>query len=175
MKRSTDKKKPEAEAPARAEGAAAEEKGGRKKHRCFAKFRKRRTLKTYVWTYFMFFVLFVLALLWLFQYFFLPKYYRSARIRTAADSAESVINSYNSSELEEARSFARQTAFNNNMFVMICDESGKELIMENNMGNFSFFSKPCVQFFLTPARVSRLFHKTNVLLLLTTEFILSFC
>ena len=145
MKRSTDNKKPEAEVPAaesaQAEGAAAEEKGGRKKRCCFAKFRKRRTLKTYVWTYFMFFVLFVLVLLWLFQYFFLPKYYRSARIRTAANSAESVINSYNSSELEEARSYARQTAFNNNMFVMICDESGKELIMENNMGNFSFFSK----------------------------------
>lgn len=102
---------------------------------------RKMPLKWYVWGCFMVFVVFILVLLWLFQYFFLPKYYRAARIRDVMSAADNLIERYQSSSVEDTRTYARQLAFNNNMFVLITDESGRDLIMENNMGNFSFFSK----------------------------------
>lgn len=89
----------------------------------------------------MVFVVFILVLLWLFQYFFLPKYYRAAKIRSVISSADSIIAQFNDSAVEDTSAYARQLAFNNNMFVLIIDENGEDLVMENNMGNFSFFSK----------------------------------
>lgn len=89
----------------------------------------------------MVFVVFILVLLWLFQYFFLPKYYRAAKIRSVISSADSIIAQFNGSSVEDTSAYARQLAFNNNMFVLIIDENGEDLVMENNMGNFSFFSK----------------------------------
>ena len=100
--------------------------------------RNRAPLKAYVWLYFMFFIVFILVLLWVFQYFFLPKYYRSAKIRDVIDAADMLIENYGS---ENIQSYARHMAFVNGMYVLVTDENGKDTIMENNMGNYSFFSK----------------------------------
>lgn len=105
------------------------------------KFSGRKTpLKGYVWGCFMIFVIFILILLWLFQYLFLPKYYRAAKIRDVVSAAKDIVEKYGS-DTEDVRGYARQLAFNNNMFVLVTDEAGNSIIMENNMGDFSFFSK----------------------------------
>jgi signal transduction histidine kinase len=86
----------------------------------------------------MIFVVFILVLLWVFQYFFLPKYYRSAKIRDVTSVAQDLITNYDSDDIQE---YARSMAFNNNMYILMTDENGEDLIKENNMGDFSFFSK----------------------------------
>ncbi len=109
------------------------------KHRHKGKRKKRRkpTLKTYVWLCFMAFALCILVLLWVFQYFFLPKYYRSAKIRDIMQQADEFVEDFNA---DDAGGYARHMAFDNNMFILVVDENGEDVVKENNMGNYSFFS-----------------------------------
>lgn len=100
--------------------------------------KQKKPLKHYVWLYFMVMIICILVLLWLFQYFFLPKYYRAAKIREVITACDSLIINFGTENMQE---YARQVTFNQNMFVLICDETGEDVITENNMGNYSFFSK----------------------------------
>lgn len=108
------------------------------KQRKARKTHKKRPLKHYVWLYFMVLIICILLLLWLFQYFFLPKYYRAAKIREVTASAESLIQRFRTENIED---YARKLTFNQNMFILITDPNGEDLVLENNMGNYSFFSK----------------------------------
>jgi signal transduction histidine kinase len=111
-----------------------------KPHKLRRQHAKKFPLKWYVWGSFMVVVIFILVLLWLFQYFFLPKYYRAAKIRSVMSAAENIIDKYDSSTVDEISTYAHKLAFDNNMFVLLTDEKGEDLVMENNMGDFSFFS-----------------------------------
>ena len=95
-------------------------------------------LKHYVWLYFMVEAVCILALLWLFQYFYLPKYYRAAKIRDVMSAADSIIENFNTNDRS---GYVRETAFNNNMFVLIKDSEGGDVEYQNNMGNYSFFGR----------------------------------
>ncbi len=116
------------------EAVADEPKHGHKGKR---KKRRKPTLKTYVWLCFMAFALCILVLLWVFQYFFLPKYYRSAKIRDIMQQADEFVEDFNA---DDAGGYARHMAFDNNMFILVVDENGEDVVKENNMGNYSFFS-----------------------------------
>ncbi len=102
------------------------------------KTRSKQPLKVYVWLYFMVLILCILVLLWVFQYFFLPKYYRAAKIREVTASAESLIANFGTENMQE---YARKLTFNQNMFILITDANSEEKVLENNMGNYSFFSR----------------------------------
>ena len=106
-----------------------------RKHR-LKKLFQRMTLKTYVWLSFMAFAISIVIILWLFQYFFLPNYYRSAKIKEVINQADSLIENYSSDDIG---GYARDVAFNNNMYILITDEDGNDIVSENSMGNFSFF------------------------------------
>ncbi|MGN0632953.1 MAG: ATP-binding protein, partial [Oscillospiraceae bacterium] len=81
---------------------------------------------------------FILVLLWVFQYFFLPRYYRSAKIRDVVAAADDIIGNYSRDDISR---YVRRVAFNNNMYILVTDENGNDVILENNMGNSSFFSE----------------------------------
>lgn len=83
-------------------------------------------------------VIFILVILWLFQYFFLPRYYRAAKIRDVSDVADRLIGGFDSSDTAFE---VRKMAFNNNMFILITDSEGNDVALENNLGNYSFFGK----------------------------------
>ncbi|MBR6102003.1 MAG: HAMP domain-containing histidine kinase [Ruminococcus sp.] len=84
--------------------------------------------------YFMIFTVLILVLLWVFQYFFLAGYYRSARIRSVSNTAETLINAYNTGDADFE---LMRAAFDNSLCIVITDSGGKMLKGENNLGSFS--------------------------------------
>jgi len=100
-------------------------------------FGEKGTIRSYVWTYFMFFALFILILIWLFQYILLDNYYKSAKVRDITKSANQIINAYGTAAQNRTN---RMIAFDNNFCIVITDEMGNPLIIENNLGAFSFLS-----------------------------------
>ena len=95
----------------------------------------KRSLRSYVWLYFMIFTILILLLLWVFQYFFLASYYRSAKIRSVSNAARNITRRYDSADL---KNLLKRTAFDNSMCIVITDNAGNVLIGENNLGSFSF-------------------------------------
>ena len=88
--------------------------------------------------YFIFFTAFILILIWLFQYFFLERYYQSAKIRDITDAANQIIQAYGTDEQEVTN---RSLAFDNSLCIVITDEMGNPIVMENNMGAYSHLNK----------------------------------
>ena len=122
-----------------AEAAKAETKRRRKKAGNKKKNNDRKLpLKIYVWICFMVVVLFILVLLWIFQYFFLPRYYRAAKIRDVIAAGDKLISGWSSPDIKDK---ARSLAFEHNMYMLVTDDEGRTVINANNMGDFSFFSE----------------------------------
>ena len=88
--------------------------------------------------YFIFFTAFILILIWLFQYFFLERYYQSAKIRDITDAANQIIQAYGTDQQEVTN---RSLAFDNSLCIVITDEMGNPIVMENNMGAYSHLNK----------------------------------
>lgn len=82
----------------------------------------------------MIFAILILLLLWVFQYFFLDSYYRSARIRAVSETADRLIDSY---ETHSFRSELEKIAFDNNMCIVMSDSTGSLRQGVNNLGSFS--------------------------------------
>ena len=98
--------------------------------------RENRSLRSYVWMYFMIFTVFILVLLWLFQYVFLANYYQTAKVRNIQKASRTITKKYDSSEIED---IARRLAFENELCILVTDEQGKPLLFENNLGSYSVF------------------------------------
>lgn len=97
----------------------------------------KRSLRSYVWWYFMLFAVLILLLLWVFQYFFLASYYRSARIRAVSRTADELIKNY--ADSSEFSSQVQQLAFDNSLCILITDSTGQLVESDNNLGSFSYF------------------------------------
>ncbi|MFT3951673.1 MAG: HAMP domain-containing sensor histidine kinase [Oscillospiraceae bacterium] len=97
---------------------------------------KNRTLKTYVWIYFMIFTALILVLLWLFQYVFLESYYKSMKAQDLSRAADKIEANISSGDLNGV---VRDIAFHNNIYVLITDSMVNPILDENAMGSFSFF------------------------------------
>ena len=95
-------------------------------------------MKYYVWIYFMIFTILILAILWVFQYFFLQNYYRSAKQRDMTVAAKHLAANADS---EDFKTLINETAFKNAMNVKIVDDMGNELYNVNNMGSFSLLAQ----------------------------------
>ena len=76
-------------------------------------------IRAYVWIYFMVFTILILLLIWLFQYFFLEKYYESAKIRNISKAANDIIDAYGTDKQDDVN---RMLAFDNNLCIIITDE-----------------------------------------------------
>ena len=74
--------------------------------------------------YFIFFTAFILILIWLFQYFFLERYYQSAKIRDITDAANQIIQAYGTDQQEVTN---RSLAFDNSLCIVITDEMGNPI------------------------------------------------
>ena len=96
--------------------------------------KPRFALRYYVWLYFMIFAVVILVLIWLFQYVFLDKYYESAKIRDIAKVAQKVTDVYNTSTQEQV---CGKLAFENNLCIVLTDESGNKITGANNLGIYS--------------------------------------
>ena len=100
--------------------------------------RRKMQLKSYVWLYYMVVVIFILVILWIFQYFFLPRYYRAAKIRDVIAAGDRLISLFGDEKIGEE---ARSLAFEHNMYILMTDADGNTDVEVNNMGDFSFFSE----------------------------------
>lgn len=100
--------------------------------------RRKGALKHYVWLYFMFEALCILALLWLFQYFYLPKYFRAAKKRDVVSVGDKLVQNFNAADRTQ---YVRDLAFDHNMFILINDENGQNIEYQNNMGDYSFLGQ----------------------------------
>ena len=87
--------------------------------------------------YFIIFTAFILLLIWLFQYFFLANYYQSAKIRDIQQSARTIANNFDSEDMEN---ITQRLAFENGLCILIADETGNKILLENNLGSFSVFN-----------------------------------
>lgn len=87
--------------------------------------------------YFIAFTAFILVLIWLFQYFFLANYYQSAKIRDIQKSAETIASNFDSDDIQD---ITRRLAFENGLCILVADETGNEIFIENNLGSFSVFN-----------------------------------
>lgn len=103
-----------------------------------AEIKAKRSLRSYVWMYFIFFTVFILILIWLFQYVFLESYYQSAKVRDITNAANQIIQAYGTDEQDSVN---RSLAFDNGLCIVITDEMGNPEVIENNMGAFSHLNR----------------------------------
>ena len=100
-------------------------------------YREKRSLRSYVWLYFICFTALILILIWLFQYVFLASYYQTAKVRDIESAAKEITENYDSDNIQ---TITQRLAFENSFCVLITDESGNRLFLENNIGSFSVFN-----------------------------------
>ena len=79
----------------------------------------------------------ILVLIWLFQYVFLDSYYQTAKVRDIQKAAKEITESFDSDDRDD---IIRRLAFENSLCVLITDEMGNKVILENNIGSFSVFN-----------------------------------
>lgn len=115
-------------------------KAGRKRGKKQKKPKRKPELKSYVAFCFMAVVVFILVIIWIFQYFFLPKYYRAAKIRDVIAAGDKVIAALDSGS-DKLEQKTRNLAFEHNMFILVTDDEGNTVVNVNNMGDFSFFDE----------------------------------
>ena len=96
-------------------------------------YKERRSLRSYVWLYFICFTVLILVLIWLFQYVFLDSYYQTAKVRDIQKAAKEITESFDSDDRDD---IIRRLAFENSLCVLITDEMGNKVILENNIGSF---------------------------------------
>lgn len=99
--------------------------------------KEERSIRSYVWMYFIAFTAFILVLIWLFQYFFLANYYQSAKIRDIQKSAKTIASNFDNDDIQD---ITRRLAFENGLCILVADETGNEIFIENNLGSFSVFN-----------------------------------
>ena len=99
--------------------------------------RKKLALRYHVWLFFMLFAVAILVLIWFFQYFFLSRYYKSAKSRDMADAANKIINDYGTKKMNDT---CVKLAFENNMCIVVTDSSGNQTSIANSMGQSSKLS-----------------------------------
>ena len=96
--------------------------------------KPRLALRYYVWLYFIIFTVVILALIWVFQYFFLGRYYKAAKTRDMAKAANKIIKVYGTDE-DALKNTCMRLAFENNMCVVVTDSSGNRLILADSPGS----------------------------------------
>ena len=104
--------------------------------------RSKRSLRYYVSIYFVIFTVIIIILLWIFQYFFLARYYRSARIRAVSSVGDMLVDSYSSNDIEGGMI---RSAFDNGMCIVLTNSSGALIKGENNLGSLSYFMRDRVE------------------------------
>ena len=92
-------------------------------------------LKATVWIYFMLFTIIVFALLWIFQIFFLEKFYEGMRIRSAAKSMDTIAESYEYDDKAEFYETVNETAVNNDICVLVLDKYGRPVKKKHVIGD----------------------------------------
>ena len=134
MKRSSETDQPQAENTAAENAAVMPEitpvsgKSGKKQR------KPRFALRYYVWLYFMIFAVVILMLIWLFQYVFFDKYYESTKLRDIANVADQIEKA---GDEEQQKYMCKKLAFENNLCILITDESGNKITGSNNLGEYS--------------------------------------
>lgn len=96
--------------------------------------RRKLALRYYVWLYFMAFAVMILVLIWLFQYVFLDNFYQTAKIRDIAKVAEKIVSVRGAVEQNK---LCGRLAYENNLCIVITDESGNKTVGANNLGEYS--------------------------------------
>ncbi|WP_296615902.1 HAMP domain-containing sensor histidine kinase [Ruminococcus sp.] len=91
----------------------------------FRRAGSRIPLKFTVWLYFIIFTIVVFALLWLFQIFYFDKFYQRMKIRTAVDSIETIIDSYNNDPKDKFYRKFNEVAVKNEVCVLLLDRYGR--------------------------------------------------
>lgn len=100
------------------------------------KSKGKHSLRYYVSWYFIILTVIIIVLLWVFQYFFLARYYRSARIRAVSNTGDMLVESYKNNDIRDGM---KRAAFDNGMCIVLTDSKGAIINGENNLGSLSYF------------------------------------
>lgn len=99
----------------------------------------RVPLRLKVWGHFVAFIILVFVLMWIFQIFFLESFYEKMKTRAVAESAESIVASYendyrNGSKSNFIENYS-QTAVDNDLCVEILDRYGRSIYSKDVLGD----------------------------------------
>ncbi len=100
--------------------------------------KKPTELRSYILRYLVVFTLIILVLLWVFQYFFISIYYKSAKINQLNSTADVLQGSMDDGQFRET---VKMLAFTNNLCIVVSDERSNILYKENTLGSFSYFNE----------------------------------
>ena len=78
--------------------------------------------------------LLIMVTIWVLHYFFLYRYFSSARVGSISREANRIIDAYGTFDQEQTN---RTIAYENSLCIVITDEDGNPLTWENNLGAFS--------------------------------------
>ena len=99
--------------------------------------KPRLALRYYVFFCFMIFAVMILLLIWLFQYVFLDRYYESAKIRDISEVADKVADASGESRSD----LIVKQSLENNLCIIVTDESGNSGMSANGLGDYSMLDK----------------------------------
>lgn len=99
--------------------------------------KPRLALRYYVFFCFMIFAVMILLLIWLFQYVFLDRYYESAKIRDISEVADKVADA----DGESRSDLIVKQSLENNLCIIVTDESGNSGMSANGLGDYSMLDK----------------------------------
>jgi HAMP domain-containing protein len=85
----------------------------------------------------MIFAVMILLLIWLFQYVFLDRYYESAKIRDISEVADKVADA----DGESRSDLIVKQSLENNLCIIVTDESGNSGMSANGLGDYSMLDK----------------------------------
>ncbi|WP_296573869.1 HAMP domain-containing sensor histidine kinase [Ruminococcus sp.] len=89
--------------------------------------KSKISLKFKIWLYFVIFTVIVLALLWIFQIFFLERFYKGIKARTAVESMDIIAESFMSDNKDEFYRTVDEVALENELCVEVTDRYGRHI------------------------------------------------
>ena len=96
------------------------------------KLKNRANVKLRIWEYFCVFSVALLIIIWLLQVMFLQYYYTGEMARETLSSARKIVSGYEKGELD--KNTVNNAAYNNNIFLIITDDSGNVINANDAVG-----------------------------------------
>lgn len=101
----------------------------------FKSANSRISLKFKIWLYFIIFTVIVFALLWIFQIFFLERFYKGMKARTAVESMNTIAESFMNDNKEEFYRTVNDVAHDNELCVLVTDRYGRQIYKRHVIGD----------------------------------------
>ena len=110
--------------------------------------RNRISLKFKIWLYFIIFTVIVFALLWIFQIFFLDRFYKEMKVRAAVDGMNAIVDSFENDTKDDFYRTVNDVAYKNNVCIVITDKYGRQIYKQHVLGDCIIHDPSNIVFYL---------------------------